>query len=206
MKIKRLNRDGWGFQNFPYYQLRMDTADFHGLASVIDLTGGDDCFWDLPIAGKTPVCGKGMRWLQLIPDGAHRVITAKFLPETRSVQGICFSKTVSIWYVDVIDHWGYDPDGVAYFVDQYLDVIFDPEGDVVLDDRDELDNAYRSGELSTVQYHRAIAEGDAIIKELCADTSKTQDWCVRLLSEAFARIQKDPDIFAKNANHTGGMK
>lgn len=197
MKEKRLDRDGWGFQHFPYYQFRMDTADFHGLVGVIDLIDGEDCFWELPAAGKTPVCGKGMQWLQLIPDGAHRVITAKFLPEAS--RGIRFPKAVSIWYVDVIDRWGYAPDGVACFVDQYLDVIFDPEGDVVLDDRDELDDAYRSGELSAAQYRRAIAEGDAIVRELCADISKTQDWCTRLLREAMARIQTDPDIFSKNA-------
>ena len=195
---KRLDRDKWGFQGFPYYQMRVDMEEFHGLVSVIELSDGEYCFWETPKAGKIPVCGKGMLWLQLIPDGQRRVITAKFLPKSRSVQGVQYSKSISIWYVDVIDSWGYDEDQVAYFMDQYLDVIFDIEGDVVIDDRDELDAAYKSGELSEEQYHRAIAEGDAIIQELCSDIEKTQTWCENILKHARQRIESNDNIFRKN--------
>lgn len=118
MTKKRLDRDSkWFFQEFPYYHMRMDTDDFHGLVSIIELLAGDYMFWDMPKAGKTPVCGKGMLWLQLIPDNQHRVITAKFLPESRMIHGVTYSKSVSVWYVDVIDSWGYDEDQVAYFKD-----------------------------------------------------------------------------------------
>lgn len=199
MTKKRLDRDKkWGFQGFPYYQMRMDTEDFHGLVSIIKLIDGDFFFWEYPRAGKTPVCGKGMLWLQLIPDGQHRAITAKFLPATRTVQGVRYSKSVSIWYVDVIDGWGYDEDNVAYFTDQYLDVIFDVEGDVVIDDRDELDAAYKSGDLSEEQYQRAIEEGNAIVTELCSDVIKTQLWCENILDIAMKRIERNDNVFKKN--------
>ncbi len=199
MTKKRLDRDKkWGFQGFPYYQMRMDTEDFHGLVSVIELAAGDYFFWEKPKAGKIPVCGKGMVWLQLIPDGQYRAITAKFLPESRTVQGVKYSKSVSVWYVDVIDSWGYDGDGVAYFTDQYLDVVFDVEGDVSIDDRDELDAAYRSGELSEEQYQRAVKEGNDIVSELCSDIEKTQLWCENLLKLAMKRIESNDNIFRKN--------
>ena len=48
--------------------MRVDIEEFHGLVSVIELTDGDYFFWEKPKAGRTPVCGKGMLWLQLIPD------------------------------------------------------------------------------------------------------------------------------------------
>lgn len=199
MTKKRLDRDKkWGFQGFPYYQMRMDTEDFHGLVSVIELAAGDYFFWEKPKAGKIPVCGKGMVWLQLIPDGQYRVITAKFLPESRTVQGVKYSKSVSVWYVDVIDNWGYDEDGVAYFTDQYLDVVFDVEGDVSIDDRGELDAAYKSGELSEEQYQRAVKEGNDIVSELCSDAEKTQLWCENLLKLAMKRIESSDNIFKKN--------
>ncbi len=200
MTKKRLDRNlKWGFQGFPYYQMRMDTEEFHGLVSVIQLIQGDYCFWDLQKAGKAPVCGKGMLWLQLIPDNQHRAITAKFLPESQIIQDIKYEKAVSVWYVDVIDSWGYDDDGVAYFMDQYLDVIFDPEGDVMVMDRDELDAAHWSGELSGEQYCRAIAEGEAIVADLCADIGATQEWCIRILEQAMERIEQDKEIYKKNA-------
>ncbi len=40
MKKKRLNRDGWGFQYFLYFQLRIDMKEFHGLACVIKIVEG----------------------------------------------------------------------------------------------------------------------------------------------------------------------
>ena len=196
---KRLDRDKkWFFQPFPYYQMRMDTDDFHGLVSIIELLDGEYFFWDMLKAGRTPVCGKGMLWLHLIPDNQHRAITAKFLPRSRTVQGVEYSKSVSLWYVDVIDGWGYDEDKVAYFTDLYLDVYFDIEGDVVIDDRDELDAAYKSGEISESQYRMAIAEGNAIVEDLCSDTAKTQLWCEKILQLAMQRIERNDSVFKKN--------
>ncbi len=199
MTKKRLDRDlKWGLQGFPYYQMRMDEEEFHGLVSIIDLIDGGFIFWEKPKAGKIPVCGKGMIWLQLIPDGKHRAITAKFLPASRTVGGVKYSKSVSVWYVDVIEDWGYDEDNVAYFTDMYLDVIFDIEGDVITEDRDELDAAYSSRELSEEQYKRAIEEGKAIVSELCADVEKTQKRCEDILALALKRIENNDNVFKKN--------
>lgn len=171
MNIKRLDRDKWGFQGFPYYQFRMDKELFHGLVCIINIVDGEYFYWNMPRAGKVAVTGKGMTWLQLIPDGQHRVITAKFLP----------NKQISVWYVDVIEETGFAADGVATFTDKYLDVIFSPKKDIKIDDRDELDAAYASGELSEKQYNDAITEGDCIVEELCKDIKATEKWCRRIL-------------------------
>ena len=70
MTRKRLDRDAkWGFQGFPYYQMYVNQDFYRGLVSVIHLLGGDTLYWDLPKAGKVPVAGKDMVWLQLIPEG-----------------------------------------------------------------------------------------------------------------------------------------
>lgn len=44
-----------------------------------------------------------------------------------------------------------------------MDVKFDPEDDIIINDRDELDAAYSSGGLPAEQYLTAIEEGDAIV-------------------------------------------
>lgn len=179
MKKKRLDRDlKWNFQNFPYYQMRVDIDIFHGIVCLIKLTDGKYYYWDMPVAGKAAVCGKGMTWLQLIPDGKQRLITAKYLP----------NNSVSVWYVDVIEGISYADDGVIIYEDKYLDVIFTPQGDVVIDDRDELDEAYHSGELSSEQYESALAEGDCIIAELCSDIAATNKFCDEILKHVTARI------------------
>jgi predicted RNA-binding protein associated with RNAse of E/G family len=155
-----------------YRQTRVDIDEYHGLVCFIQLSGGEFKYWDMPLAGKIAILGPGMSWLQLIPDGTSRVITAMYLPDD----------SVSIWYVDIIERVEYDPDGVAAFIDKYLDVIFTPQGDVSIDDRDELDAAFNSGELSEDQYRSALAECDRIINELCSDIKKTETVCGKILA------------------------
>lgn len=184
MKRKRLDRDGWGFQHFPYYQMRVELPEFCGVASLIEIRSGEDCSWHMPRAGRVPVCGRGMMWLQLIPEGRYCVITAKY----RRKRWMEKLPRVSVWYADVIDQLEYDPDGVAAFVDQYLDVIFSPQGDVHIDDRDELDAALRSGELTTEMHARALAEGEWIVQELCADVRETERRCAVILRHVLARL------------------
>ena len=187
MKRKRLDRDSWGFQHFPYYQMRVDLPEFHGMVCLIRILSGEKCCWTLPRAGRVPVCGAGMTWMQLIPDGQHRVITVKYRPRDR----------VSLWYVDVIDRVETDPDGVLAFVDAYLDVIFSPKGDVHVDDRDELDAAHASGELTDAQYERALAEGESILREMCSDISWTEKRCRGILRHVRRRLG-DEDVLRRN--------
>lgn len=184
MNKKRLNRDLWGFHVFPYYQMRIDCDEFHGIACVVNIIDGEFQYWNMPIAGKTAVCGKGMTWLQLIPDGKKRVITAMYFKDG-AVDASRVNYPVwgreelcpSAWYIDVIEDTELDENGIVMFVDKYLDVIFSPEGDVKVDDRDELDAAFESGELTKVQYDEALAEGDAILKEMCEDIHATAHFC-----------------------------
>ena len=188
MKRKRLTREGWGFQRFPYYQMRIDNDDFHGLVGLIRLTSGHNCYWHMPRAGKVAVCGEGMTWLQLIPDGAHHVLTAKISPRDR----------INVWYADVIDRIEYDEDGVAAFVDMYLDVIFSPRGDLKVDDQDELDAALQAGDITEAQHELAIAEGERIRRRWCDDLTATKRLCAALLREARRRLEQ-PDTLRINA-------
>ena len=195
MKHKRLNRDGWGFQHYPYYQMRIDEEIFHGLVCLIRLTDGEESYWEMPKAGRIQVTGAGMTWLELVPDQADRVITVKYFPDgTHDAARIHYPAQTStayqpsVWYVDVTDGIEYDENGIAVYIDKYLDVIFTPEGDVKVDDRDELDAAYASGDISREQYEAALLEGERILQELCADIPKTERWCAQIRQIAEDRI------------------
>lgn len=195
MKRKRLNRDGWGFQHDPYYQMRLDCEAFHGLACLIRLTGQAETFWAMPKAGRIQVTGTGMTWLELIPDGADYVITVKYFPDgmhdperKRYPAPVDGRYQPSVWYVDIIEGIEFDDDGVAAFIDKYLDVIFSPEGDVKIDDRDELDRAYASGELTKAQYDAALAACDAVLRDYCGDIRRTEAWCAAIRQMVEERI------------------
>ncbi len=47
--------------------------------------------------------------------------------------------------------------------------------------RNELDEAYRSGELTKEQYENALKEGDSIVRELGSDITATEEWCMEVL-------------------------
>lgn len=174
MNKMRLTRDRkWGFQYFPYFQMHMDNDLVKGWVSINYLTDGETRYWEYEKAGKVPVCGKDMLWLSIIPDDKQRCIGAYFLPNRR----------VSTWYVDVIDGIGFDEDGVVYYIDKYLDVLLTPQGDVRVVDRDELDAAYESGELTRKQYEDAILEGERIVAELASDVAATEQFCIDVLDQ-----------------------
>lgn len=182
MNKKRLIRDQkWFFQYFPYHQIYMDNEWIKGWVAINYLTDGEKIFWEFEKAGSVPVCGKDMIWLTMIPDNASRSISAFFLPDRR----------VSAWYIDIIEETGVDKDGVVFFVDKYLDVLLTPEGDVRIDDRDELDAAYDSGEISIYQYEAAINEAESIVNELADDIGETEKMCRKILEKAEEMISKD---------------
>ena len=201
MKHKRLNRDAWGFQYYPYYQMRIDHELFHGLACLVRFTDGEKNYWQMPAAGKVQVTGGGMTWLELIPDDTHRMITVFYFPdgtheESRSRYPVPANPLYqpSLWYIDVIEDMEQDEDGVAVFVDKYLDVIISPEGDIKIDDRDELDAAYASGELNKAQYDEALAECGHILHEYCGDIRKTDAWSTAIRQIVEDRITQGEPI------------
>ena len=86
----------------------------------------------------------------------------------------------------------------AAFVDMYLDVIFSSRGDVRVDDREELDDAHASGELTDAQYALALAESEKILQTRCRNIPATERWCLSILREAMTRLDA-PDTLRKNA-------
>ena len=195
MKIKRLDRPDWGFQYYPYYQMHVDLGDFHGLVGIIIFTNGERQYWKMPKAGKFPICGEDMIWLQIIPDGGKHAVTAHYVHEKNIAEGAEFPYSVVGWYADVIERAFFDDDGVAAFEDEYLDVIFTPQGDVMTDDIDELEAAFQKGELTREQFDAAKAEGDMIIREFCSDLKKTENFCKKLLDHVLQIIRSGEKPF-----------
>lgn len=192
MKRKRLDRDTWWefkeYKKPEYYQLRLDTDSFHGMVCVLRLVEGEYHYWKFPKSGKVEVTGAGITWLQLLPDNTDRLITAFYKPEVYVLNGIEYPERVTVWYVDITEGYEYDTDGVIIYNDKYLDVIFTPIGDVMVADRDELDEALAEGDITKEQYDRALVECDNILAELCDDIQKTEIWCAELLREVKSMI------------------
>ena len=141
----------------------------------------------------------------MIPDDCNHVITIKYFPDgTHDCERKSYPVTSnpkyqpSIWYVDIIDGIDYDEDGVAVFIDKYLDVIFTPEGDVKIDDRDELDGAFASGDINKEQYEAALTEADLVLDRLTVDIPKTEEWCAKIRQIVEERIADgEPEFISR---------
>jgi len=55
----------------------------------------------------------------------------------------------------------------------------------------------RTGELTLAQHARALAEGERIVQELCADVRATERWCGAILRHVMARLNA-PETLKKN--------
>jgi len=98
------------------------------------------------------VCNSGYKWLSILPKDDFYCITAMM-----NEKG-----DILLWYIDMIAGQGIDKDGVPYFYDLYLDLVIYPNGDIVVDDMDELEEALNQNEISLEQYHLALDTADKL--------------------------------------------
>lgn len=193
MKRKRLDRDTWWeFKKYSkkpeYYQMRLDTDTYHGMVCMLRMVDGEHHCWRFPMSGKVEVTGEGIIWLQLLPDNAQHLVSVYYKPSPKVIRGVEYTHSVTVWYVDITEGYEYDSDGVIIYTDKYLDVIFTPAGDLMVVDRDELDEALGNGDITQQQYESAILEGERVIEKYCADIENTEVFCSEILREVNRRI------------------
>ena len=73
----------------------------------------------------------------------------------------------------------------SWFTDIYLDVVMMPDGRLDLLDADELDDAFRCGEITEEQHRLAHAWADELMAELPANLPKLRAFC----EEMFAQLK-----------------
>lgn len=91
-------------------------------------------------------CDKGIKWLSFLPQDDWYCITAMINEQ----------EEIILWYVDMIAGQGTDTDGVPYFDDLYLDLVVYPDGAIIADDMDELEDALTNKDITQEQFELAI--------------------------------------------------
>lgn len=92
------------------------------------------------------VCDKGIKWLSILPQDDWYCITAMMSEK----------EDILVWYIDMIAGRGMDADGIPYFDDLYLDLIIYPDGTIIVDDMDELEEALSKEDITQEQFDLAI--------------------------------------------------
>ena len=102
------------------------------------------------------VCDNNYQWLTIMPKNDYYCLTV-MMNENREMQ-VC--------YIDMIDEQGYDEEGVPYFYDLYLDFVVYPNGIVIEDDMDELQEALQKSNITQQQYEQALLTSEKL-KKVC---------------------------------------
>ena len=112
------------------------------------------------------VCDKGRKWLSILPQDDWYCITAMMNEDGN----------ILLWYIDMIANQGIDDDGVPYFDDLYLDLVVYPDGTIVVDDMDELEDALSQQDITQEQYDLAIETSKRLQRGILSDISSFMEY------------------------------
>lgn len=120
------------------------------------------------------VCQSGYHWLSILPDRENYCITAMMNE----------NKEILLWYIDMIAAKGIDKDGIPYFDDLYLDLIVYPDGAIFEDDRNELEDAFKQGDITGELFESANSACQKLKSGMLADIDYFKEYtyeCMGLL-------------------------
>lgn len=147
MKRSRLSYDEWKcIISKDIFGKRVNSELLNGYIGLIDIKEVSEAqIWKFN-GEDIVVCDKGRKWLSILPQDDWYCITAMMDEEGN----------ILLWYIDMIANQGIDADGVPYFDDLYLDLVVYPDGTIVVDDMDELEDALSKRDITQEQYNLAI--------------------------------------------------
>lgn len=154
MKQKRADRGDWQRILQKRFAMRhLNTSAFKGYVSLFCIDAVREPLW-INLAGQD-VClaDKGYLWLQHFPQDSHYVVTTVFDAQGELVH----------WYIDICKRHYLDGQGILWYEDLYLDLDVSPDGEAILLDADELDEALAQGAISGLDYELAWREASSLL-------------------------------------------
>ncbi|BCN30923.1 DUF402 domain-containing protein [Anaeromicropila herbilytica] len=146
MKRSRLSNDEWECILSKKHEIKFFNNEvFKGYIGQIDILDVSvPQIWNFN-GEDIVVCQKGYKWISILPSDEYYCITAMMNEENK----------ILLWYIDMIAGQGIDKDSIPYFNDLYLDLVVYPDGNIVEDDRDELEEAFKLGDITLEQFKLA---------------------------------------------------
>ena len=115
------------------------------------------------------VCDEGIKWLSILPEDDWYCITAMMNEEGE----------ILLWYIDMIANQGIDADGMPYFDDLYLDLVVYPDGTIIVDDMDELEEALAKGDITQKQFELAIETSNKLKEGILSNITSFKEYTNR---------------------------
>ncbi len=175
MKRCRLSYDEWKcITSKDISGKRIHTDFFEGYVELIKIKEVSEAqIWKFN-GENIVVCDNGFQWLSILPQNDFYCITA--MMDSKG--------NILLWYIDMIDGQGTDLDGMPYFDDLYLDLVVYPDGTVIVDDMDELEQALSQKDITQGQFDLAMHTCDKLKKEMLHDRNAFIEFTQKCKKEA----------------------
>jgi len=115
------------------------------------------------------ICDSGLKWLSILPQNDFYCITAMMNEDNE----------ILLWYIDMIAAQGIDADGIPYFDDLYLDLVVYPDGTIIVDDMDELEEALAAKDITQEQFKLAISTSNKLKAGLLSNIDTFIEYTLR---------------------------
>lgn len=170
MKRSRLSYDEWKcIKAKKISGQTIDTDVFKGYIGLIEIEEvSEKQIWKFN-GEDIVVCDKGLKWLSILPQNDYYCITAMMNEKN----------DILLWYIDMIAAQGTDVDGIPYIDDLYLDLVVYPDGTIVVDDMDELEDALAKNDITQEQFDLAIRTSDKLREGLLSSIDMFIDFTKR---------------------------
>ena len=160
MKQKPADRRNWQrITRSRFAQIFLDVSEFRGYVTLYCIDDLREPLWKTCCGRLICLADKGYRWMQHFPLGARYAITTVFDAQDNIVE----------WYIDICNRTYQDEQGLIWYEDLYLDLDVSFIGEVELLDADELDDALRANQVSSVEYEVAWREASSLMTAIEQD-------------------------------------
>lgn len=170
MKRCRLSYDEWTCIKSKNSKRKQISTDFvEGYIGILEIEEvSEKQIWKFN-GEDIIVCDNGLKWISILPRDDFYCITAMMNADGN----------ILLWYIDMIAAQGMDVDGIPYFDDLYLDLVVYPDGSIIVDDMDELEDALYKKNITQEQFELAISTSDKLKKGLLSDIHSFIEYTLR---------------------------
>ncbi len=142
----------------------VDTPEFAGHAGLLRILEVSE-----PFVRRVTLADSNYTWLQLAPEEGRWWLTVMYDPAGRLLQ----------YYFDITARNFVADSGEPMFEDLFLDIVMQPDGDLILLDRDELDLALERGMITPALHAEALRAADELLAQLRGYEPKWRALCAR---------------------------
>lgn len=177
MKKCRLTYDEWKCIKDKQQTIQFVTTDeFCGHVSVLEIKEvTEPQVWNFNGKNQT-VCDKGIKWISILPKDKYYCITAMLNQ----------NEEIIVWYIDMIASQGME-EGIPFFYDLYLDLIAYPDGTIITDDMDELEDALKNGDISDRLFQLAVDTKEELENTLLSDVKSFERYTMEFIQQLYYR-------------------